>query len=123
MKYSDAFPSNFLKCDDLQRRQVPVTIESYDFEEIGDEKKLVLRFRGKQKGLVCNKTNAGSIAQLYGDELDDWVGKRIVLYPTTTPFNGRATPCIRVLPPSNAPAATPEPEPAPEPAEDDKIPF
>src|ERR1017187_512323 len=107
MRLNEAFPSNWLKCDDLQGRQVKVTIEKYSFEEIGEERKLVLHFQGKEKGLVCNKTNAGSIAQICrSEEMDDWIGQSIILFPTTTPFNGKATACIRVLPPAPAPMAS-----------------
>lgn len=137
MRLNEAFPSNWLKCDDLQGRQVKVTIDTYSFDEIGEEKKLVLHFKGKEKGLVCNKTNAGSIAQICGtEELDEWTGHQIILFPTTTPFNGKSTPCIRVLPPAQgqpAPKRTAsrtappnthlEPEPDAGASEDDNIPF
>lgn len=139
MKMGEAFPSAFLKTDDLQGRQVTVTIESYSLEDVGDdEKKLVLHFAGKNRGLVCNKTNAASISDIYGDEMDEWLGKRITLYPTKTNYAGRMTPCIRIQEPA-APTAAPSPahagrapakrpaqpqlvEPPPE-SEADNIPF
>lgn len=137
MRLNEAFPSNWLKCDDLQGRQVKVIIEKYSFEEIGEERKLVLHFQGKEKGLVCNKTNAGSIAQIcQSEEMDDWCGQAIILFPTTTPFNGKPTACIRVLPPpqvqsgKSAPAGRTAPKKATtapaseEPTDDDSnIPF
>lgn len=46
--------------------------------------------------LLLNKTNAKTIAQLYGKRPADWVGKWIQLYPTTTEVGGETRDCIRV---------------------------
>lgn len=45
---------------------------------------------------LLNKTNAKTIAQLYGKRPLDWVGKWIHLYPTTTERQGEMVDCIRV---------------------------
>ena len=110
MKMSDAFPSSFLKAEDLQGRQVGAVIEACAFEDIGDDHKLVLRFQGKDKGLVCNKTNATTIADAFGDETNGWIGKRIILFPTKTMFGGKQVPCVRVMLPQTPtqPSATTE---------------
>ena len=82
---TDAFPSSFLKADDLGGKQVEVTIESVTMEELGQgadkQQKLIIAFRGKDKKLVCNKTNANTIAGLYGDDTDAWVGQKIAIMP------------------------------------------
>lgn len=46
--------------------------------------------------LLLNKTNAKTIAQLYGKRPADWVGHWITLYPTTTEAFGRTEDCIRI---------------------------
>jgi len=46
--------------------------------------------------LLLNKTNAKTIAQLYGKRPADWVGKLITLYPTTTEAFGKTQDCIRI---------------------------
>lgn len=46
--------------------------------------------------LALNKTNAKTIAQLYGNNPRAWTGKLITLYPTTTEVGGRTEDCIRV---------------------------
>ena len=89
MKLNEAFPSNFLKADDLNGKQCTMTIESAEVEEIGqgNEKasKLVLAFRGAEKKLVCNVTNAKTIAKVLGtDETDDWIGKEIRITPVAS---------------------------------------
>ena len=51
----------------------------------GKEKKDVLHFKGKWRPLVLNKTNANSLAEILGDDSDDWPGGNVVLYPVPTP--------------------------------------
>jgi hypothetical protein len=46
--------------------------------------------------LLLNKTNAQTIAQLYGNNPGQWAGKLITLYPTTTSVGGAEKECIRV---------------------------
>lgn len=135
--YKTVFGS-FLKTDDLQGRQIPVTIESVGVEEVkgdhGVEKKLVARFVGKDKGLILNMTNCELLEQIAGtDEYEQWPGTRIVLYPTTTKFGGKTVPCLRIKQAGNgqvvAPRTVAPPPPLPveedfgEPLTDDDIPF
>jgi F0F1-type ATP synthase alpha subunit len=101
MKLNEVFPSNYIKSEDLQGRDVPVTISQATMEKLGDDTKLVLHFQGKTKGMVCNKTNANRIAYLYGDDTDAWEGKEIVLTSEFVEFQGRTVKGLRVKPPSN----------------------
>lgn len=98
MKIGSAFPSKYIKAADLQGRAVVCTIREVRQEDIGDgEKKPVLYFEGKEKGMVLNRTNAKSIASACGsDETDDWPGCQIEIYPTETDFQGERVDCIRV---------------------------
>lgn len=88
---------------DLDGREVTVTIEKvYAGELQGDKgrksKKPIIKFVGKEKKLACNKTNGKAIATMYGSNTDDWAGKQITIYPTTTDFGGETVECIRVKP-------------------------
>jgi hypothetical protein len=99
MRIDDAFPSKYIKCSDLQGRAAPVKIRDVQFEMIGGDsgdRKAVLYFVGKEKGLVLNKTNANVISDMYGYETDDWVGKPIELFPTKTDYAGKRVDAIRV---------------------------
>ena len=97
MDINAAFPSKYLKAADLQGREVSVTISHITMEDIGDgEQKPTLYFQGKAKGLVLNKTNAGTIADQHGYDTDFWINKQIVLFPTQTDYAGKQVPCIRV---------------------------
>lgn len=91
--------SNFLKVDDLAGHRVVVEIASYEVKEVGEEhkKQIVLSFKGKEKVLGLNKTNAEQIARLVGsDDADTWIGCKIKLKPAMTTFAGKDTPCIRI---------------------------
>ncbi len=82
-------------------------------------------FEGKGKALLCNKTNARAIAAMYGPLTEDWAGKRITIYRTTTEMAGEQKQCLRVRPtiptdkPSAGHLAKAPVAPPPEPAESD----
>ncbi len=101
MKISEAFPSNFLKAEDLNGRTVKAVIAGIELQDVGGkddpkDNKPVLSFKGKSKGLVLNKTNASILGKALGDETSDWIGKEIELISSETQFQGRLVPCIRV---------------------------
>ena len=125
MKLSSAFPSKYLKAADLQGRRLKVTIESADMETIqgdgGKEDKLVVRFIGKDKGLVCNVTNANMIAEVLGtEETDDWINQSIVLYEAKVEYQGKRVPAIRV---AEVPGSRPPPPPASDDSDSDDVSF
>lgn len=96
MNVNEAFPSNWLKAADLNGATPTVTISEVKMEDIGEDRKPVLYFAGKEKGIVLNKTNATNIADAYGPETDDWVGQKVTLFTTWVDFNGRSVEAIRV---------------------------
>ena len=100
MKINEAFPSSFLKADDLHGKDVNVTIQGVTLETFGkghdQEQKVIVAFVGKQKKLVANKTNCKTIAKLYGDDTDGWLGKTITLSPREVEFQGEMVWAIRV---------------------------
>jgi hypothetical protein len=100
MKISQLFPSKFVKAADLNGKTITLTIAKLVVEELGHgnekERKPVLYFQKATKGLVLNRTNTMTIAGLYGDESDDWPGKRISIYPTRVRAFGSMQDTIRV---------------------------
>jgi hypothetical protein len=107
MLIKSAFPSKWLKAEDLQNKEFTLNIDRVEMADVGTEsspeEKPVLFFVGRQKGCVLNKTNAEAVALHYGDNTESWEGKPVILYPTTTMFGGKSVPCIRMRVPS-APA-------------------
>jgi len=130
MKVGGAFPGQYLKSADLQGRRVQVVIDQVTHEDIGGDQKPVAHFKGKDRGLVLNKTNANSIWGICGtDEMDDWSGVAITLFPSKTEYQGKRVDCIRIDPPDVQVAAPARSRPAPPPTEpaqqmdDDEVPF
>lgn len=60
------------------------------------------------KPFIINKTNCERVEKLYGTGyIEDWVGKRIILFKTTTQVAGETVDCVRVkleVPPFKAKA-------------------
>lgn len=99
MDIDAAFPSKYIKASDLQGREVTVAMSQVVIEAVGrnnSDKKPVLYFQGKEKGLVLNKTNSRAISAVYGGDTSRWMGQPVVLYPAMTDFSGEQVPCIRI---------------------------
>jgi hypothetical protein len=118
MNIAKAFPSNFVKASDFDE-DTTYTIKGVTIETVGQgkdaEDKPVVSFRETDKTFILNKTNSNTIAGLYGNETDQWVGKQIVLYPTEVEYQGKMTLSIRVRmkkpSTSSKPAASAVPDP------------
>jgi hypothetical protein len=110
--FDDLYPTNYVSVADLNGKPCTLTIAAVTREEMPDGKmKPALSFKGAQKRFLLNRTNGNTLRELFG-EPDRWVGQRVELYGTTTSFQGRMVPCVRVRPASPpgapaAPAATP----------------
>jgi len=134
---NEAFPSKYLKASDLNGAEPVVAIDRVEFEPVGRDRemKAVLYFKGKDKGLVLNKTNATKIIQLTGSGMtEDWAGFRIKLFGTETQYGGDTVDCIRIkaaAPNGNGTRAAAKPKPQPEwhdedhsePVDSDSVPF
>lgn len=51
-----------------------------------------------QKPLILNVTNSKSIHKLYGPFIEDWRGKQVTLYASTTKLAGDIVECLRIRP-------------------------
>ena len=123
-KLNEVFSGGFLKAEDLGGKSPRVTIERVEVKDFDDGKKLIIHFEGKDKALVCNKTNASIIEEVLGsDDTDVWEGKRITLTTRKVEFQGKLVPAIRVvLEESKAPAPVKSAD-VEIPEDSDSIPF
>lgn len=94
--YELAFPKDYLGKQHLRGHQITVTIDHVDLPELTmispgapptRARRLVVHLaelRGRTDGTpfkwIVNRTNAGTIASLYGKAAREWIGKRITLY-------------------------------------------
>jgi hypothetical protein len=110
--------SDKLHAADLLDKEHVVTIERVtrgEYPDLEDAKKKIYKpdvyFVGKSKPLGLNSTNARQISKLLGSsKTEDWIGKSIIIYPTTTRAFGEEHECIRVknrLPPAPQKQQTP----------------
>src|SRR5690349_2468362 len=107
---NNEFPSKFLKSADLGGNIAKVTIDKVVSEEIGGDRKLIIYFQGKTRGMVLNKTNARTIAEAYGDETEQWAGAPVEIFSMKVDFQGRMVDGLRVRIPTQpraAPAMSP----------------
>ncbi len=107
-----AFPSKYIGAADLKGRDVSLTIANINIEELmmqggRKSKKVVIWFEKTEKMMVCNKTNATTIAEIHGTEMKTWIGKRITLYPTTAKLGKKTVPAVRVREQAPQPAQQP----------------
>jgi hypothetical protein len=79
-------------------------------------------FQRAKRGLIVNRTNWRAVADLYGDESDNWTGKRIALVSVMVDAYGRQTKGVRVRPARAAPAAARNGRPEPK-AQDPALTF
>ena len=123
MNIDSAFPSAYLKASDLGSAAPVVTIDRVEVEPVGRDREMkpILYFKGKEKGVVLNKTNSNMIATLTGSrDTDDWAGCQIRIYATTTEFGGETVECIRI---KGAGPQQPSRQPQTVAVEDDSVPF
>lgn len=95
------FPSEYVAAFDLKGKDSTVTISKIELSDLrlekgGVKRKPVVHFEKTSKKLVLNKTNAAVIAILHGPVVEKWVGKKIILFPTTTTCGRNTVDCIRV---------------------------
>ena len=60
---------------------------------------IVAYFTDAEKPMILNKTNCKTIQKLYiTPMIEDWVGKKIVLFASTTSLAGETVECLRIRP-------------------------
>lgn len=84
----------------IKDRPVTMTIKNVINEKVtsqrGTEIKTTVHFEERPKALILNKTNAKQIADFFGGETDDWIGKKITLYAEEGTWFGKHGYAVRV---------------------------
>ena len=97
---NEIYQSKYLSYSDLQGKEPIVTVTQVEVAKMDDgEVKLCIYVNNRPKGIILNKTNAKSIAALYGDESGAWIGKRVKLVTVWTEYAGKPVQAIRIVPP------------------------
>ena len=117
-----------LKADDIDD-ELTVEVVSWRKQKFDDGgESYFLKLKNQDKEFRVNKTNAKRIAEMYGKDIDNWVGKTLTLFPDVTDYQGKSvdTILVRVRRTNrNAPNSTRQKydERNPPPPLDDEVPF
>ena len=116
MLFKEVYPSKYVSAEDLDGKDVVLTIKDVIREQLQDGMKPVVQSEETEKLWILNRTNFKTIAELYGENSDDWLGHKVQIYPTEVAFGSEMKLAIRVRKKKFEPvtAAT---------IESDKIPF
>lgn len=100
MNREDIFPSRYFKAADLMK-PLTVQISSAELVEMKNMAgelvdRLVIGFHNQKKRLVVNRTNYDAIADLHGDNTNQWAGQQIQLYTDKIHAGGKLWACVRV---------------------------
>ncbi len=106
--FYDLDSSRWLKEEHLQGQKVTLKIKKVTYIDTTDDegkpkRETIIAFSGTDRHLGCNVTNRQCIRGMFGIKVKaDWIGKRIVLFPTTTKMYSKEAggmvdrPCIRI---------------------------
>jgi len=131
---NEAFPSKFLKAQDVGKRRVKLVVAGATYETMTDgNEKPCLSFQNTDKLLVLNKTNSLVLSEAYGHYPKKWIGREVVLYTAKVQFKERMVDALRLeLPESEEPEEIEDENPEPKTKAksrsmkdelDDEIPF
>lgn len=94
--FDQLYPGRFLKAGELLGKKVSLTMTAIDLTELetegGKKIKATVSFSETEKQLVLCKTNGICIKAMFGKAVQQWVGKRITIFPD----KWNEEPCIRI---------------------------
>lgn len=105
--FSAAFGGKYLNASHVTMPFVG-TVESVELEDVdgNGKSKPVLRFEGRDRGVVLNSTRYDMVSQLAGSrDTDNWIGIKIRVARGKTRFGGKAVDCVEFGPPAEKTAA------------------
>ena len=113
VKVGKFFSGKFLKPVDLEQDSQIVEIQGGREHRFQDgEDKWICKFKEYSKPLPLNTINGKRLEAEWGDESDDWIGKKVELYRTQGEFRGEIMDVIRIRIPSQSAAPVEVPTPA-----------
>lgn len=109
--YREMYDHLWLKCFHLRGQEHRVRIAKVEGGELVGEggrksRKPVLTLDWQRNAppdaralpFAISRTDGKTIAGMYGSDPRAWVGKEVILYPTTTQLGGKTVECIRIRP-------------------------
>jgi hypothetical protein len=103
VKASEIYGARYMTAEDFKGRKVTTVIEAVVEVQFGRsrnnrEVKCCLQCQDLPRLLVLNHTNCAVLVENWGDEMDDWEGKPIVIDTHKVPLDGKMVDGIRIRP-------------------------
>lgn len=100
--YDEAYPGRFLKAGNLGGKTIVfriVEVERRTLTGVDGKKRqttITLEASGREFQIVAPKINGFCLRAMFGDKIEEWIGKRVALFATNkfAPMNGEE--CLRV---------------------------
>lgn len=91
---------NVARVEELGLWLTSLKIANVQVQQLRDRQKIVLELtNGKESyNLPLNRTNAIILAEAFGEDTDNWIGKEIILQKVKRAFQGRLVDAIEVKP-------------------------
>jgi hypothetical protein len=101
VNYDELFPGRFMKAGLLGGKPVTLRIAAVDKEAFpqddGSTKvRGYLSFEKTELQLKINSTNGQCLRAMFGDNVQEWVGKRVTFKPDRDKMAGAPVDCIRI---------------------------
>lgn len=101
MNWKALFKGDYIAAVELGDKRPTLTISDVKLckleQEDGRQKdKGIVSFREVDRGWVLNRTNATCLAAMFGEDTEQWIGKRVTLFSTPVKFGPKVEPGIRV---------------------------
>jgi hypothetical protein len=96
MNVNEMYRSDYMKADSLNGQAFCFTITDCSAEKAEGDERLVLAFFEVSSLMILDRTNTNMLAELYGPETSEWIGKVIKLAPSTTLFLGQVVKYVRI---------------------------
>ena len=111
MKINEMIPSKYLKQEDVDG-EVVVTVTALKKTNVArdddpPEMKWVIQYAEFDKPMVLNTTNKKRLFKALGDDTDDWIGGKMILFvDDNVEYEGKTTGGLRLkpLPPASRPS-------------------
>jgi len=90
-------PTKYMNASTFSGEKI-YTIAEVQLEKLRDKDKYVLYFQEDTIGLPLNVTNLKTLINAYGNDTDNWVGKKVRLKTATIIFNAQQKNTIIIEP-------------------------
>lgn len=126
-KTSEMIQSKYMRKEDIEEDTI-MTIKDCTLEDVGQdqqkEQRWALWFKEFPKAMILNVTTIRVLEQAFGDDTDDWMGKRVKVYvDPNVSFQGRVVGGLRLRPPPKQVKTPVKPTKTDEDEFADEVPF